>query len=173
MTGTISAVMRAIIDRVYPVGIIIDFAVEKDPNTAVGCGTRWQRMTVAANADALRTAEVEAVKPLFDAWAAGVAYEADRDIVRYGEGDALYLCRTSHTSQAEWTPGTETASLWTRIDAAHAGTADDPIPYEGNMALENGKHYSQDGVVYRCTRDTGNPVFQALGELVGLYVEAI
>lgn len=131
------------------------------------------RMTVAANADALRTAEIEAVKPLFDAWQPDRAYEADRDIVRYGEGDALYLCRTSHTSQADWTPGTETASLWTRIDAAHAGTADDPIPYEGNMALENGKYYSQDGVVYRCTRDTGNPVFQALSDLVGLYVEAV
>ena len=131
------------------------------------------RMTVAANADALRTEEIEAVKPLFDAWQPDRAYEADRDIVRYGEGDALYLCRTSHTSQADWTPGTETASLWTRIDAAHAGTADDPIPYEGNMALENGKHYSQDGVVYRCTRDTGNPVFHALSELVGLYVEVV
>lgn len=44
MTGTISAVMRAIIDRVYPVGIIIDFAVETNPNTAVGCGTQWQRI---------------------------------------------------------------------------------------------------------------------------------
>ena len=50
-------------------------------------------------------------------------------------------------------------------------TQDDPIPYEGNMALENGKYYSRDGVVYRCTRDTGNPVFQALSDLVGLYVE--
>lgn len=58
-------------------------------------------------------------------------------------------------------------------DGAHAGTADDPIPYEGNMALENGKYYSQDGVVYRCTRDTGNPVFHALSELVGLYVEVV
>ena len=44
MTGTISTVMRAIIDRVYPVGIIIDFAVETNPNTAVGCGTQWQRI---------------------------------------------------------------------------------------------------------------------------------
>lgn len=44
MTGTISAVMRAIIDRVYPVGIIVDFAVETNPNTAVGCGTQWQRI---------------------------------------------------------------------------------------------------------------------------------
>lgn len=44
MTGTISAVMRAIIDRVYPVGIIVDFAVEIDPNSAVGFGTQWQRI---------------------------------------------------------------------------------------------------------------------------------
>lgn len=44
MTGTISAEMRAIIDRVYPVGIIIDFAVETDPNSTVGCGTQWQRI---------------------------------------------------------------------------------------------------------------------------------
>lgn len=44
MTGTISTVMRAIIDRVYPVGIIVDFAVEMDPNSAVGFGTQWQRI---------------------------------------------------------------------------------------------------------------------------------
>ena len=44
MNGTISAVMRAIIDRVYPVGIIVDFAVEMDPNSAVGFGTQWQRI---------------------------------------------------------------------------------------------------------------------------------
>lgn len=44
MTGTISTVMRVIIDRVYPVGIIVDFAVETNPNTAVGCGTQWQRI---------------------------------------------------------------------------------------------------------------------------------
>ena len=41
------------------------------------------------------------------------------------------------------------------------------------MAMENGKYYSQDGVGYRCTRDTGTPVFQALSDLVGLSVEAV
>ena len=39
------------------------------------------------------------------------------------------------------------------------------------MALENGKYYIQDGVTYLCNRDTGNPVYNALSELVGLYVE--
>jgi hypothetical protein len=39
------------------------------------------------------------------------------------------------------------------------------------MALENGKYYSQDGVIYYCNRDTVNPVYSALKDLVGLYVE--
>lgn len=51
------------------------------------------------------------------------------------------------------------------------GTLDDPIPYSGNMALESGKYYIQDGVAYRCTRDTVNPVYNALADLIGLYVE--
>ena len=66
MTGTISAVMRAIIDRVYPVGIIIDFAVEKDPNTAVGCGTQWQRI-----ADGRTLIASDASHPV--GWAGGAA----------------------------------------------------------------------------------------------------
>ena len=48
---------------------------------------------------------------------------------------------------------------------------DDPIPYSGNMTLTAGLYYMQDWVIYKCTRDTGNPVYHALSELVGLYVE--
>ena len=59
------------------------------------------------------------------------------------------------------------------IDETHAGTQEDPIPYNGNMALENGKYYSQDGAIYLCNRDTGIPVYQALKDFVGLYVEAV
>ena len=68
----------------------------------------------------------------------------------------------------EWTE-----SLYSKICKTHAGTLDDPIPYSGNMALESGKYYMQDGKVYRCIRDTGNPVYNALSELVGLYVEEV
>lgn len=76
-----------------------------------------------------------------------------------------------HRFQADWVPGEGTESLYTRIDESHAGTMADPIPYSGNMALEAGKYYSQDGAVYLCTRDTVNPVYSALADLVGLYVE--
>ena len=75
------------------------------------------------------------------------------------------------TIQEHYAPGMGTESLYSEICETHAGTLEDPIPYNGNMALESGKYYSQDGKVYRCTRDTGNPVYNALSELVGLYVE--
>ena len=41
------------------------------------------------------------------------------------------------------------------------------------MALESSKYCSQDGAVYRCTRDTINPVYNALADLVDLYVEKV
>ena len=39
------------------------------------------------------------------------------------------------------------------------------------MALVSGLYSMQDWVIYRCTRDTGDPVYHKLSELVGLYVE--
>ena len=77
------------------------------------------------------------------------------------------------TIQEHYVPGMGTESLYSEVCETHAGTLEDPIPYNGNMALESGKYYSQDGKVYRCTRDTGNPVYNALSELVGLYVEEV
>lgn len=64
-------------------------------------------------------------------------------------------------------------SLWEEICESHSGTADDPIPYSGNMPLTAGLYYVQEWVVYRCIRDTINPVYNALADLVGLYVTAI
>ena len=75
------------------------------------------------------------------------------------------------TIQENYAPGIGMESLYSEVCETHAGTLEDPIPYSGNMALESGKYYSQDNKVYRCTRDTGNPVYNALSELVGLYVE--
>ena len=102
-------------------------------------------------------------------WAENAEYTAEYKVQRNGK---LWRCRQAHTSQTGWEPE-NAASLWTEICESHAGTLEDPIPYSGNMALESGKYYMQDGKVYRCTRDTGNPVYNALSELVGLYVEEV
>lgn len=64
-----------------------------------------------------------------------------------------------HTPMEIYPPSSDTASLYARIDPAHEGTADDPIPYEQMMAFESGKYYEQYGVVYLCvlTTATGYP----------------
>ena len=99
----------------------------------------------------------------------GKAVDAGYKLTYQGQ---LYKVISAHTVQSNWVPGTGTESLYARIDETHDGTKYDPIPCEGNMALENGKYYVQDGVTYLCTRDTVNPVYNALAEHVGLYVEA-
>lgn len=65
------------------------------------------------------------------------------------------------------------ASLWEQIDEAHAGTIEDPIPYNENMTLESGKYYSQEGQTYLCSRNTDYPVYHSLDVLVGIYVEKV
>lgn len=108
------------------------------------------------------------MREFYPAWEAGNDYPVGYKLTYNGE---LYRVVQAHTSQASWLPGAGTESLYTRIDEQHDGSKYDPIPYNGNMALESGKFYAQDGVTYKCTRNTGNPVYNALSDLVGLYVE--
>ena len=107
------------------------------------------------------------MRELYPEWAAGVDYATGYKVQH---GGRLWRCVKAHTSQTGWEPENATA-LWTEICETHAGTLTDPIPYSGNMALESGKYYSQSGAVYLCTRDTVNPVYNALADLVGIYVE--
>lgn len=106
---------------------------------------------------------------LHPAWAIGKDYPAGHKVQRNGR---LWRCIQAHTSQEGWEPE-NTPALWEGIDETHDGTLYDPISYDGNMALESGKYYSQDGKVYLCNRDTVNPVYNTLAELVGLYVEMV
>ena len=112
---------------------------------------------------ALRMAE------FYPEWVAGIAYSAGYKAQHSGR---LWRCLQAHTSQEGWEPENVPA-LWEEICETHDGSRYDPIPYEGSMALENGKYYSQDGVTYLCNRDTVNPVYNPLSELVGLYVKEV
>ena len=91
----------------------------------------------------------------------------------------LYKVLQDHTILAHYYPSIDTASLYTEVvpemdeEGNINGTLKNPIYYEGNMALEEGKYYVQDDVIYLCNRDTINPVYHALKDLVGLYVEAV
>ena len=81
--------------------------------------------------------------------------------------------RQTHTPLEVYPPSLETASLYEAIDNEHSGEADDPIPYTPPMEIFAGKHYIEDGVVYRCTRNSEVALSHNLSALVGLYVEEV
>lgn len=129
------------------------------------------RLTISKTINAIDIADDIALRMVefYPEWASGVAYTAGYRIQRSGK---LWRCLHAHTAQTGWEPE-NAASLWEQICETHDGTKYDPIPYDGNMALESGKHYTQGGMTYLCSRDTVNPVYNALSELVGIYVEVV
>lgn len=112
------------------------------------------------------------MKDYYPTWTECIGKEVNQGFKFTYQGK-LYKVLQTHTMQENYIPGTGTESLYSRIDEEHDGDLYDPIPYEGNMALENGKYYTQSNVVYLCNRDTGNPVYNQLSDLVGLYVEVV
>ena len=92
---------------------------------------------------------------------------------KYQYNGKLWKVLQQHTVQENWKPGEGTESLYTEVSKGHAGTKEDPIPYDNNMELEAGKYYSQGGVIYLCNRNTGIPVYNPLKDLVGLYVTVV
>ena len=126
-------------------------------------------ITTFSNNDALK------VKDLFDDWIDYTADDADNlkkgQIVKTTDG--LWRVRQEHKAQKHYPPSIHTASLYERIVKDHSGTAEDPIPYAPPMEIFNGKYYTQDGVLYLCTRDSGQALTHNLSELVGLYVEVV
>ena len=84
----------------------------------------------------------------------------------------LYKCRQAHTTQADWTPDVYTAG-WEVIDVTHAGTKEDPIPYSSGMQLFKNKYYVDGSILYLCSRDSEQAVYQTLQDLIGTYVETV
>lgn len=171
--------------KIYENGIIremtsAEIAEMEDLNARYDAEERHRPLTADEVTQMLITAQINTLsvddqtayrmRDFYPAWAAGQSYQADYKLTYGGE---LYKVLQAHTSQADWLPGVGTESLYARIDEEHDGSKYDPIPYSGNMALTAGLYYKQDGVTYLCNRDTGNPVYHALSELVGLYVEVI
>lgn len=129
------------------------------------------RLLIAEQINVIEVDDQTALRMLafYPEWKAGKDYTVGFK-VQYKE--KLYKVVTAHTSQADWTPDVA-VTLYERIDETHDGSEFDPIPYDGNMALVSGTYYTQDGVTYLCTRDSGIAVYHPLAELVGVYVEEV
>ena len=132
------------------------------------------RMLIAQQINTLEVDDSTALRmaEFYPQWKDLIGTTVDKAGFKFTHNGQLYkTIPEQHSFQADWVPGEGTESLYTRIDETHAGTLTDPIHYSGNMALEAGKYYSQSGAVYLCARDTFNPVYSELSELLGLYVE--
>lgn len=134
---------------------------------------RAYRAAIEAGANAVERSDADAlaVKGIYPAWENLIGQTAEKAGFKFTHTSKLYKVRSPHTFSAEWVPGVGTESLYAVIDKVHTGTLEDPIPYDGNMELTEGLYYSQNGVVYKCTRSSGQPVYHDLSDLVGLYVE--
>ena len=129
-------------------------------------------LTLTVNTMNITDNDALSVKSVYPEWETLIGKEVKQGDKMQCDG-RLWKVLQQHTVQEQWRPGTGTESLYTEIVESAAGTIDDPIPYDNNMELEQGKYYSQDGEVYLCTRDTEIPVYNPLKDLVGLYVEVV
>ena len=105
------------------------------------------RLTIAKTINSITIEDDIALRMVefYPEWAEGQAFAAGYKAQRSGK---LWRCLQAHTAQNGWEP-------------------------ENAASLQNGKYYTQGGVLYKCTRDTGNPVYHALSALVGIYVEVV
>ena len=87
--------------------------------------------------------------------------------------DKPWRVRQTHAPLEIYPPSLATASLYEAIDKEHSGTPEDPIPYTPPMEVFEGKYYTQNGVAYRCTRNSEVALTHSLSALVGLYVEEV
>ena len=127
---------------------------------------------------------VEALEVLdwFPQWGVDEGFKAGDTITKgqkFKYDGKLWAVLQDHTILEHYYPSINTASLYVEVtpeyneNGEELGTLDNPIPYDGNMILENGKYYIQEGTIYKCNRDTGIAVYHALRDLVGLYVELV
>lgn len=128
------------------------------------------RMMVQPQLVTLSDEEALKVKSLYPSWASKTGEEVEAGEKLYYD-DRLYKVRQGHTVQEQYPPSVDTASLYEEINEKDAGTLEDPIPYNNNMELEEGKYYAQGGITYLCTRNTDIAVYADLKDLVGIYVE--
>lgn len=144
-------------------------ASNRQKNSKENQAILFAKMTI--NATPLTDNQAISVKNLHPEWKEFIGKSLSTGF-RVLHEDALYKVRQDISVVLEnQPPSIDTAALYEEINETHDGTKTDPIPYNNNMELELGKYYSQNGVTYMCFRDSQQPVYQNLADLVGIYVQ--
>lgn len=130
--------------------------------------------TIARKINRLNLSNNEAlsVKGLYPKWEDKIDCTIEVGFITLYDGN-LWRARQTHTALEVYPPSINTASLYEVIVEEHEGTMEDPIPYTPPMEIYVDKYYTQFGVLYKCTRDSGTALTHDLFDLRGLYVELI
>ena len=108
---------------------------------------------------------------LFPTWISKIGVQVNQGDRLYFD-DKLFKVLQTHTPQEQWRPDA-TASLYVQVVIeSEQGTIDNPIPFELNMELIEGKYYTEYDVKYLCIRELAQSVWH-LADLVGNYVEVV
>lgn len=144
--------------------------INRDFSRILALNILGEEITKEINIYDLTPGEALQVKDHYPEWVAGITVKVGE---RYLSDNILWECIKEHTTQDNWKPSMATASLWKVVDEEHEGTIDDPIIYIQPMEIFKDKYYIQNGIKYKCTRNSEQPLTHDLSALVGLYVETI
>lgn len=128
-----------------------------------------QETSKKINRISLTDNEALSVKDFYPTWQSKIGDNVEQGYKMLYDGN-LWKVRQNHLVQEIYPPSLATAALYEVINYQHEGTLEDPIPYVPPMEIFNGKYYTQNGVTYRCTRDSGIALSHDLNALVGTYV---
>ena len=119
---------------------------------------------------ALPDAKAVTIPYCYPSWQSYIGGKSKKD-VRVEYDGALWKTRQEiPTVLKNQFPSIDTAALYDRIDVEHAGTLEDPIPYENTMTVYKDKYYLEDGIIYLCLEDSGQPLYASCKELPRYFV---
>lgn len=123
---------------------------------------------------AMPDAEAAEVAALFPTWesAIGTTVETGK---RYWYNGTLYKVRQPIEVQGHQPPP-DVPSHWLNVNdelTPEAGTLENPIAWENGMVSYNGKYYSEDDVTYLCFRDSVNPLYYPISQLINHYFHTV
>lgn len=131
-----------------------------------------EKLKQLAQAQVAQQTDEEALEniELFPSWQSMLGKQVEIN-ARLFHDNKLWKVRQTHTVSQEWKPDVAT-SLYVQVVADDSGTIDNPIAFELNMELVEGKYYTEDNVKYLCTRELAQCVWH-LNALIGNYVEVV
>lgn len=121
----------------------------------------------ALNLAVMNMSDANALKciSIFPTWESYIGKKLSQGIRVQYKGELWKVRQDISVVLENQAPSIETAALYERIDEEHEGTLEDPIPYDQTMTVSKDKYYIEDGILYLCIEDSGQPLYASCKDL--------